>query len=354
MGLEVNIQKRLGRFFLDAAFTHSEGVMGLLGQSGCGKSVTLRCLAGIIKPDSGRIVLNGRVLFDAEKKINLPPQERRVGFLFQDYVLFPNMTVEENIKVGMQGTRREKERQTEALIRRFYLGGQEKKYPRQLSGGQQQRVALARMLAAKPELILLDEPFSALDNFLKTRLSHGMHELFESFDGSIIYVSHNRDEIAEFCGRVTVLDDGRVSESVTAAELFACPRHLSTAKLSGVSNYSRIRRDSSGRAEAYDWGIFPEAGRPIGEKTTHIGVRAHRFEAAPAPSGPNSLRVRPLRSIDRISYLNVRCLILNEDGSERTAEPLSVQLTEEEWTACRAYKDLYLNFPPEAVLLLES
>ena len=160
MALEVDITKKLDGFFMHMQFRAEQEIFAILGASGCGKSMTLKCIAGIEKPDEGRIVLDGKVLFDSEKKINLPPQKRKVGYMFQDYALFPHMNVVQNIEAGM-GKRPDRSR-TESLIRQFQLEGLEKKIPGQLSGGQKQRVAMARMLAAEPELILLDEPFSAL------------------------------------------------------------------------------------------------------------------------------------------------------------------------------------------------
>ena len=163
MSLSVDIEKKLGAFHLRSQFEAPDETMALLGASGCGKSMTLKCIAGIVTPDRGRIVLGGRVLFDSEKKINLPPQQRRVGYLFQQYALFPNMSVEQNILCGIRsGDKAEKRRVLAEKIRMFRLEGLEKKHPAQLSGGQQQRVALARILCSEPEAILLDEPFSAI------------------------------------------------------------------------------------------------------------------------------------------------------------------------------------------------
>ena len=159
MSLRVEIEKRLGNFALQAEFETREQTLALLGASGCGKSVTLKCIAGIMTPDKGRIELDGQVLFDAEKGINLPPQKRRVGYLFQQYALFPNMTVVQNICCGIRARGAERERLVREQMRRFQLEGLEKSYPAQLSGGQQQRVALARILAGEPKAILLDEPF---------------------------------------------------------------------------------------------------------------------------------------------------------------------------------------------------
>ena len=153
--------------------------------------MTLKCIAGIEKPDRGTITLNGRVLFDSEKHINLTPQQRRVGYLFQQYALFPNMTAAQNILCGIRtGSRAEKKETLAALLRPFRLEGLEKKLPAQLSGGQQQRVALARILASEPQAILLDEPFSALDSYLKWELELELGELLGAFDGPILWVSH--------------------------------------------------------------------------------------------------------------------------------------------------------------------
>ena len=156
MSLLVEIRKNFGSFRLDVSFEARDGVLGLLGASGCGKSMTLRCIAGIVRPDAGRIVLDGKVLFDKEKGIDLPPQKRGVGLLFQNYALFPHMTVGENLRAGMTGSRKEKEEQLTALVERLGLQGLERRRPAQLSGGQQQRVALGRILAAKPGVLLLD------------------------------------------------------------------------------------------------------------------------------------------------------------------------------------------------------
>ena len=150
--------------------------------------MTLKCIAGIEKPDRGTTTLDGRVLFDSEKHINLTPQQRRVGYPFQQYALFPNMTAAQNILCGIRtGSRTEKKETLAALLRTFRLEGLEKKLPAQLSGGQQQRVALARILASEPQAILLDEPFSALDSYLKWELELG--ELLGAFDGPILWVS---------------------------------------------------------------------------------------------------------------------------------------------------------------------
>ena len=173
MSLIVDIEKDFGSFYLKANIKQEKGVLGFLGESGCGKSMTLKCIAGIVKPDRGRIVLNGRVLFDSEKKINLPPQERKVGYLFQNYALFPHMTIKENIEIGLSNLSKEdKDKVVKEHLTKMKLEGFENRYPHQLSGGQQQRIAFARALACNPEILLLDEPFSALDNHLKSNMEN--------------------------------------------------------------------------------------------------------------------------------------------------------------------------------------
>ena len=193
MSLEVDIIKKLQGFELKVDFKADNDILGLLGASGSGKSMTLRCIAGIETPDNGRIVLNGRVLFDSENKINIPIRERKVGFLFQNYALFPNMTVEQNIGFGLikSISKIEKANKIRKKIIDLQLSGMEKRYPYQLSGGQQQRVALARALVVNPEILLLDEPFSALDEHLRNNMIIRLQEDLKEFKGTSIFITHN-------------------------------------------------------------------------------------------------------------------------------------------------------------------
>ena len=231
MSLSVDIEKKLGAFHLRSQFEAPDETMALLGASGCGKSMTLKCIAGIVTPDRGRIVLGGRVLFDSQKKINLPPQQRRVGYLFQQYALFPNMSVEQNILCGIRsGDKAEKRRVLAEKIRMFRLEGLEKKHPAQLSGGPQQRVALARILCSEPEAILLDEPFSALDSYLKWNLEIELADLLATFNGPILWVSHDRDECYRNCRSVCVMEDGRTGEVTPMDEMIRHPGSVSAAR----------------------------------------------------------------------------------------------------------------------------
>lgn len=221
MAIEVAIKKKIGNFCLDVAFSAGEEMFALLGASGCGKSMTLKCIAGIETPDEGKIILNGRTLFDSEKKINLIPQKRKVGYMFQDYALFPNMTVEKNIMAGM-GKKPQKEI-VQDYIRRFRLEGLEHHLPRQLSGGQKQRVALARMMASQPEILLLDEALSALDSFLKWQVEEELQDLLSEIGKTVLFVSHSRDEVYHLCDRICVLDKGHIETVQEKKEFFANP-----------------------------------------------------------------------------------------------------------------------------------
>ena len=197
--LEVQIYKKLAEFDLDVSFQVNDNILGLMGASGSGKSMTLKCIAGIEMPDQGRIVLNGRVLFDSEKKINVPIQKRNVGYMFQSYALFPNMNVYENISVGLRARIvKDVDIVAQKVMKQFQISELASRYTKQLSGGQKQRVALARLMAYEPDVLLLDEPFSALDEDLKEDL---LRELKSELQISkpVIFVSHNKEEVNELC-----------------------------------------------------------------------------------------------------------------------------------------------------------
>lgn len=197
--LEVQIYKKLAEFDLDVSFQVNDNILGLMGASGSGKSMTLKCIAGIEMPDQGRIVLNDRVLFDSEKKINVPIQKRNVGYMFQSYALFPNMNVYENISVGLRARIvKDVDIVAQKVMKQFKISELASRYPKQLSGGQRQRVALARLMAYEPDVLLLDEPFSALDEDLKEDL---LRELKSELQISkpVIFVSHNKEEVNELC-----------------------------------------------------------------------------------------------------------------------------------------------------------
>ncbi|MBE6509584.1 MAG: ATP-binding cassette domain-containing protein [Methanobrevibacter sp.] len=279
--LKVNIQKKLKEFDLNVDFELKKGCLGILGPSGCGKSITLKSVAGIVDPDKGIVSLttdNETVYFDSERKINLKPQKRNVGYLFQNYALFPNMTVEENVAAGL--SKDDDKKIVSDMIKRFHLDGLEKRYPRQLSGGQQQRVALARILAYSPDVILLDEPFSAMDTFLKEQLRIQLSNILDEFDGFSILVTHDRDEVFQFCDELIILDKGRIIAKGETHNIFENPKKVQVARLTGCKNISKIEIIDDYHIKSLDWGVTFEVSQKISSNITHIGIRAHDFSPA--------------------------------------------------------------------------
>lgn len=303
MSLSVFIKKHFPAFTLDVNIEAGNETLGWLGESGCGKSLTMRCIAGIETPDEGKIVVNGKTFFEREAgkrpTVNLSPQERKTALLFQNYMLFPNLTVAENVAAGIDRKlpKEERKAQVNAELKRFGLDGFGKRYPSQLSGGQQQRIALARMLAAKPDILMLDEPFSALDAHLKGVLEQNLAGLFETFHGTILYVSHDIDEALRFCDRIAVIEKGHVMEVSTGNNLVNNPQSAASIKLSGCKNATPARRINDHRVFLPAWGIEVETDKPVQENLTCMGVRAFFLEQAKEP-GRNTYRVRVVRTSD--------------------------------------------------------
>ena len=274
MSLEVHIEKKLNGFTLRSDFTAGNTATAILGASGCGKSMTLRCIAGIVKPDKGRIVLDGRVLFDSGQHIDLPPQQRGVGLLFQNYALFPNMTVEQNILCGLKAERNKAARKARCaeMLQAMRLESLAKRYPAQLSGGQQQRTALARILVGRPKILMLDEPFSALDSYLREEVEGEVGSLLAGFGGTALLVTHNRDEAYRLCRDMIVMDGGQVLRTGGTKEVFADPQSTTAARLTG-------------------WDAPLHLAAEVPETCTAVGIRAHDF-APCAPAAPNALPVQ--------------------------------------------------------------
>lgn len=277
MAIEVRIHREFDDFKLDVQFQSKSRRIGILGASGCGKSLTLKSIAGIERPETGKIESAGKVFFDSAKKIWMPPQERNVGYLFQNYALFPTMTVEKNIGIALRCGKKEKEKKVRDMIERFSLQGLEKKLPGQLSGGQQQRTALARIMIYEPDMILLDEPFSALDSYLKEQTQRECLELLQDYPGTVILVSHSRDEIYRFSEEVLVMDGGKAVIQKTVKELFEHPQKVAAAKLTGCKNIEEIVWKDGKHLYVPGWDMVIPAGMGNVGDAQAIGIRAHEF-----------------------------------------------------------------------------
>ena len=348
MSLYVDIEKQLGSFHLRVQFQAENEVTALLGASGCGKSMTLRCIAGIVTPDRGRIVLHDRVLFDSEKKVNLPPQQRKLGYLFQNYALFPNMTVEKNILCGIRtGSRREKSAALADALRRFRLEGLERHYPAQLSGGQQQRVVLARILCTRPEAILLDEPFSALDSFLKWNLELELSDLLADFQGPILWVSHDRGEVFRNCKKVCVMEQGTSQGIVTLRQLFHEPETEAAARLSGCKNIVEALPEGSA-VTLPQWGLTLDCTGPVPANIRRVGIRAHHVAAVPEGT-PGAFRCTVERVIQDVFTAIV---LLRPEQAAPDAPPLRMELEREAWRQLNRPEELWIAVQPRDLLLL--
>lgn len=344
--LSVSIKKRLDNFTLEVEFETDGETMALLGASGCGKSMTLKCIAGIEKPDSGRIVLDGRVLFDSEKRINLPPQQRKVGYLFQNYALFPNMTVCQNIAAGCrERDKGKKQALVDEMLRAMRLEDAAQQYPGEISGGQQQRTALARILINRPDILLLDEPFTALDNYLKWQLEADLADTISNYGGTSLMVSHNMDEVYRLCSCVCVLHKGKAQPKQTVRQLFECPSTAAAAELAGFRNFSRVEKQNDGSFLAADWGItLPcRANLPTGNFTA--GIRGRHINLSAVPS-EGSFPCTVYRVTEDISSI---LLLLNTPAGGI----IHAETNREHWLTLNSAGKVWANISPENIIFFD-
>jgi molybdate transport system ATP-binding protein len=334
--------------------------------------MTLKCIAGIETPDEGFISINGRVLFDSTKRINVKPQRRRVGYLFQNYALFPRMTVLENLSIGLK----QPDRLAGAWLEKFQLTEFAHRYPSQLSGGQQQRAALARMLMREPEAILLDEPFSALDTGLRELMQIHMLELLANRRDAVL-VTHSRDEVFRLCGELLVMDGGRALTMGKTRDLFARPGLTPVARLTGCKNISPVTITGEREIYAVNWGVTLGTGVPVPAGTTHVGIRAHDlapvFPAAvgnPAvgnPTGGNLIRMKVTSCSEEpfeeaVLFTNADAVPADGNADNRSADGRyadGIPADNTLWWKYSKYLNLpalppYLYAPPERLLLLRD
>lgn len=351
MSLAVDIKKRYKGFELNIAFETNDEYLGLLGASGCGKSLTLKCIAGIETPDDGYIMLDNRVLFDSRKKINLRPQDRNIGYLFQDYALFPNMTVEENIKAGLKLPKNEQNKIVADMIDTFHLDGLENKYPVQLSGGQQQRTSLARCIAYKPDVLLLDEPFSALDAHLKAQVQAEVLELLKLYHGNVLMVTHSMEEAYKFCKNIAIIEEGKTVLFGDTKEIFINPVLASAARLTGCKNISKSTLISTNKIYAHDWDIEIELDNTVSE-TKFVGIQSNSFKLVD-DFAENETNIIECKIIDIIEKIQGYTVIFQNKKSSKITSNMYFDLKKDKWNNRKNNKDLFLKISKESVLLLK-
>ncbi|MEM8603463.1 MAG: molybdate ABC transporter permease subunit [Cyanobacteria bacterium P01_H01_bin.121] len=368
--LTVQIQKRLRDFDLTVAFKGQQETIGVLGASGSGKSMTLRCIAGIETPDSGQLIINDRILFDADRQINVPSCDRRVGLVFQNYALFPHLTVAENIGFGLQAySRLERQQRISLLIQQFHLQGLSDRYPQQLSGGQQQRVALARAIATEPEVLLLDEPLSALDTFLRHRVEQQLIATLANYAGVALFVTHNLEEAYRVCQNLIVMDNGQAIAQGHKEHVFRDPGSFSVAQLTGCKNFSRAVRHSEHGLDAIDWNCRLAVKQPIPANIVWVGLRAHQvlFPDSPPKVDPNKTAPNKtdlaaancfpcwLAATSETQHRITLYLHLHQPAPAANIYHLQAEIFKDKWQSLQQYPLPWLvQLAPERLMLMSS
>lgn len=358
--LEFAFEYRLDGFLLAPALTADRGVTALYGPSGAGKSLTLLCLVGLRRPEGGWIRLNGRTLFDAAAGLHVPPHLRRVGLVFQEYALFPHLTVAGNLAYGLRGLSRDAVRErVEAMLRLLRLEPFGNRYPGELSGGQRQRVALGRGLIIQPELLLLDEPFSALDQMERERLRAEVLELLQGFGGTTVLVTHNLQEAYLMARQVAVIDGGRILQSGPRDEVLQHPRDRRVAEHVGASNIFQgtVVADEDTASDVIAWygqrlavsGPLPAPGTAVEFCLRPEDIRLVWPEKA--GERPNVLRGRLTAEVERgVDYL----LRFRSEGTAAVAGDIEIHCSEHLHYLMELApgKPVWIAFPPDKLHVL--
>lgn len=353
--LLVDLQKQLSDLELAISFTTDQTPLGLLGASGSGKSTIVRCIAGLETPDRGKIILNGRVLYDSEKGINLPPRDRACGLLFQNYALFPHLTVTENIAFALPKGKpyREIKQEVEKELIAVNLEGMGNRYPGELSGGQQQRVALARATINQPEILLLDEPFSALDTYLRDRQEKLLRKNLSHYQGITLFITHNLEEAYRVCPNLLIIDEGSIIAKGSKQDIFERPPNWRTAQLTGCKNFSRAVAVSPSQVRAIDWDCTLDVIEPIPETLEYIGIRAHQL-IFPETEQTNTLSCW-LATISETQHRMTLYLKLNQPATHPDDYHLQAEVFKEKWQELKAHPFPWkIQLSPLRVMLLED
>ena len=353
--LEVALERGLENFTLAVDLAAGQGAVGLLGPSGSGKSMTLRMIAGVSTPDRGRIVLNGRVLFDSASGTNLPPAQRRVGLVFQDYALFPHLTVAENVGFGLRGLpRSERRARVEKQLASMRIPELAHRFPKEISGGQRQRVAIARCMAMEPDALLLDEPFAALDPHLRRQTEEQLRETLASFHGAVVFVTHDMEEAFRFCTDLLVLDHGRVIAKGPKHELFERPRTVAAARLTGCKNVAAAAAVDGHRIAVPAWNCELAASGQVPAALTHIGYRSHQVVFFAQPGCENSF---PCWLVTSSEAPHEMTLYLRLHAKPQPGEPphLQADVPKDLWRRlCGESQPWNITLDPARLLLLEE
>lgn len=341
--IKLDFRKSLGSFILDINCTLETKVSAFLGVSGSGKSTLLNCVSGILTPDEGEIIFGGEVLYASASKINLPPEKRRFGYVFQEGFLFPHLTVAQNIRYGQP-----KSRDSTTVIDILEISGLLQRYPKQLSGGQRQRVAIARALAMEPRMLLMDEPLASLDNTLKARIIPYLHHVKDAFDIPILYVTHAFSEVLALADEAFLLSDGKITATGEPHHLLTAPSAMPIAQLTGVENILSLPvmlSDKASGVTSLEIGtqhlVIPYTDADIGTLLP-VAIRAEDIIISLAPDLPLSARNILRGTIEKMDVVGERTLV----SIRVEAHPLSVKITHE----ARAQLDLQVGLSVYCVI----
>jgi molybdate ABC transporter permease protein len=353
--LEVDFQKTLEHFNLEVAFTAGRGALGLLGASGAGKSMTLRMIAGVAAADHGRMVLNGRVLFDSATGQNLPAAQRKIGVVFQDYALFPHLTVAENVGFGLNRLpERERRERVGKELERMRITELADRYPREISGGQRQRVAIARCMAIEPDALLFDEPFAALDPHLRRQMEEQLRETLAGFNGAVIFVTHDMEEAFRFCSDLLVLDRGRTIAWGPKHQLFEKPHTVVAARLTGCKNIVSARRTAENRIAVDGWNCSLQTAVEVPEELTHLGMRSHQIGFQQSAESENCFPCW-LMTTSEAPHEMTLYLRLHAEPQAGDLPHVQADVPKELWRALSSQPQPWqIRFDPARLLLLEG
>jgi molybdate transport system ATP-binding protein len=356
--LEISIRKALPGFDLKVAFSIDHEILAILGPSGSGKTMTLQSIAGLVRPDEGYVKLNDRVLLDTACGLCLPPQMRRIGFVFQNYALFPHLSVYNNIAFGIRHlTRQAIKEQVDQLLHKMNLQGLARRYPRQLSSGQQQRVAVARALAAEPEVLLFDEPFSALDALVKERLEDELLEIQEFYRGDVLFVTHDLAEAYKISSKIAVYEAGSIIQFGSKQDVVEAPANRTVARLTGVRNLmegvvagvdnAQVRLKVPGVREPLR-AVLKNGTCLAQNQSVTVGIRPEYISIASC-AGENTILSRVDQAVEGVVGIRYRFKIQDDEDCQCHLE---ANLSKSTVPVLHRGQTCYLCLPPERLFII--
>jgi molybdate transport system permease protein len=353
--LSVDVVKSLESFCLDLNFQTKNRIVGLLGESGAGKSMTFRMIAGIETPDSGHIQLSGRILYDSARKVNLPAAQRKVGVVFQDYALFPHYTAAENVEFALhEFPAAERRGRALQLLELLQVQDLSERFPRELSGGQRQRIAIARCLATNPDALLFDEPFSALDPHLRRSTEELLRGTLRSYSGAILFVTHDMEEAFRFCEDLIVVRQGKIISHTEKHALFEDPQTVHVARLTGCKNIAAARPLGDSLFQVDAWGCRLRLSKPCSNAVSHLGYRSHHFEFVEREDAGSNTFPCWLVETSEAPHEVTLYLHLHRPPAEGAAAHVQADLSKSAWRELQKQaQPWFIRFDADRILPLE-